>query len=154
VKFIVGLNSDGWPTAIPLDRISELRIDPDDKAAALEFRDEPDRSETLEKAMICEHAEFMSALRSLAGGGKETSVAATTTTTKTPIEDCGLSARSRKALWALGVESLEDAQRIAPHEIRNLRNAGETTLYEIKKALGERGLALRGMALHKQGGGA
>lgn len=152
--FIVGLNLDGWPTAIPLDRVKELRLDTHDKAAVLEFRDEPSFSQALTSPMICEHAELMSALRSLAGGGKETSVAATTTTTKTPIEDCNLSVRSRKALWALGVDSLEDAQRIAPHDILNQQGVGETTLYEIKKALGERGLALRGMALHKQGGGA
>ena len=53
MKFIVGLNSDGWPTAIPLDRISELRIDPDDKSAVIDFRDDPTISYTLTPAFIC-----------------------------------------------------------------------------------------------------
>lgn len=55
--FIVGLNIDGWPTAIPLDRVKELRIDPDDKAAVLEFRDEPAVSYTLTTAFICNASE-------------------------------------------------------------------------------------------------
>jgi hypothetical protein len=58
MKFIVGLNSDGWPTAIPLDRISELRIDPDDKSAVIEFRDDPTISYTLTTALICEASEL------------------------------------------------------------------------------------------------
>lgn len=53
MNWITGISRDGWPTAIPLDRVKELRVDPDDKAAVIEFRDEPDRSETLKKAMIC-----------------------------------------------------------------------------------------------------
>lgn len=57
MKFIVGLNSDGWPTAIPLDRIRELRIDPDDKAAVIEFKDDPTISYTLETAFICKASE-------------------------------------------------------------------------------------------------
>ena len=57
MKFIVGLNSDGWPTAIPLDRISELRIDPDDKSAVIDFRDDPTISYTLTTAFICEASE-------------------------------------------------------------------------------------------------
>jgi|GEM_PF-6871660 hypothetical protein len=56
--FIVGLNIDGWPTAIPLDRVKELRIDPDDKAAVLEFRDEPRVSQALTTALICEASEL------------------------------------------------------------------------------------------------
>jgi hypothetical protein len=54
MKFIVGLDSDGWPTAIPLDRIRELRIDPNDKAAVIEFRDDPNISYTLTTAFICD----------------------------------------------------------------------------------------------------
>ena len=57
MKFVVGLNSDGWPTAIPLDRISELRIDPDDKSAVIDFRDDPTISYTLTTALICEASE-------------------------------------------------------------------------------------------------
>ena len=56
--FIVGLNSDGWPTAIPLDRVKELRIAPDDKAAVIEFRDDPTISYTLTTASICEASEL------------------------------------------------------------------------------------------------
>lgn len=53
MNWITGISRDGWPTAIPLDRVKELRVDPDDMAAVIEFRDEPDISETLTKAMIC-----------------------------------------------------------------------------------------------------
>jgi hypothetical protein len=58
MKFIVGLNSDGWPIAIPLERIRELRIDPDDKAAVIEFRDDPTISYTLTTAFICDASEL------------------------------------------------------------------------------------------------
>jgi DNA-directed RNA polymerase alpha subunit len=91
--------------------------------------------------------------------GKETSIPATTNTTKTPIERCEMNVRARKALRSLGVLFIEDAQQLAPHDIRALKNVGETTVMEIRNALGERGLALRGCwecgdATQKEGGGA
>ena len=55
--FVVGLNLDGWPTAIPLDRVKELRLDMDDKAAVLEFRDDPAVSHTMTTAFICNASE-------------------------------------------------------------------------------------------------
>jgi DNA-directed RNA polymerase alpha subunit len=98
-------------------------------------------------------------LRAMVVCGKETSSPATTTTTKTPIERCDMNVRARKALRSLGVLFIEDAQQLAPHDIRALKNVGETTVMEIRNALGERGLALRGCwecgdATQKEGGGA
>ena len=66
MNFLVGLNNDGWPTAIPLDRVREIRVDPEDMAATLEFRDDSKRSETLTKSVICNEAETMWMLRGLA----------------------------------------------------------------------------------------
>jgi hypothetical protein len=70
VNFLVGLNSDNWPTAIPLDRVSSIRVDPDDMEATLEFLDDT-RSETLAKAVLCNEAETMWMLRSLATIAKD-----------------------------------------------------------------------------------
>jgi len=63
VKFIVGINNDGWPTAIPLDRVREIRIDPDDAAAVIEFRDDPTISQTLDPCIICDDANLQNCLR-------------------------------------------------------------------------------------------
>lgn len=71
MNFLVGLNNDGWPTAIPLDRVKELRVDPEDMAVTLEFRDDSKRSETLTKAVLCLEAETMWMLRALATIEKE-----------------------------------------------------------------------------------
>lgn len=58
MRFIVGLNSDGWPTAIPLDRVREIRIDPDDAAAVIEFRDDPAISQTLRTCLFCDEVDL------------------------------------------------------------------------------------------------
>lgn len=71
MNFLVGINGDGWPTAIPLDRVKELRVDPEDMAVTLEFRDDTTRSDTLTKAVLCPEAETMWMLRSLATIAKE-----------------------------------------------------------------------------------
>ena len=71
MNFLVGLNGDNWPTAIPLDRVKELRVDPEDMAAVIEFRDNPDISQTLTKAVMCNEVEAMWMLRSLAVIAKE-----------------------------------------------------------------------------------
>ena len=71
MNFLVGLNGDTWPTAIPLDRVKELRVDPEDMAAVIEFRDNPDISQTLTKAVICNEVEAMWMLRALAVIAKE-----------------------------------------------------------------------------------
>lgn len=71
MNFLVGLNGDNWPTAIPLDRVSSIRVDPEDMAVTLEFLDDTTRSETLTKAVLCNEAETMWMLRSLATIAKE-----------------------------------------------------------------------------------
>ena len=71
MNFLVGLNRDNWPTAIPLDRVKELRVDPEDMAAVIEFRDNPDISQTLTKAVVCNEVEMMWTLRALAVIAKE-----------------------------------------------------------------------------------
>jgi hypothetical protein len=70
VNFLVGLNRDEWPTAIPLDRVSSIRVDPEDMEATLEFLDHS-RSETLTKASICNEAELVWMLGVLATIAKE-----------------------------------------------------------------------------------
>ncbi len=70
MNFLVGLDSDEWPTAIPLDRVSSIRVDPEDMAATIEFLDDT-RSETLTKAVLCNEAETMWMLRSLATIAKD-----------------------------------------------------------------------------------
>ena len=64
--FVVGLNLDGWPTAIPLDRVKELRLDTHDKAAVLEFRDDPRFSQALTSPMICDVYDLQDRLMRLA----------------------------------------------------------------------------------------
>lgn len=71
MNFIVGLNGDNWPTAIPLDRIGSIRVDPEDMAVTLEFLDDTTRSETLTKAVICNEVEMMGMLHALATIAKE-----------------------------------------------------------------------------------
>lgn len=58
MKFLVGINTDGWPTAIPLDRVREIRIDPDDKATVIEFRDDPTICQILHPCAICDEADL------------------------------------------------------------------------------------------------
>ena len=70
MNFLVGLNSDNWPTAIPLDRVSSIRVDPEDMEATVEFLDDT-RSETLTKASICNEAEIVWMLRALATIAKD-----------------------------------------------------------------------------------
>ena len=71
MNFLVGLNRDNWPTAIPLDRVSSIRVDPEDMAAVIEFLDDTTRSETLTKAVMCNEAETMWMLRALVVIAKE-----------------------------------------------------------------------------------
>jgi hypothetical protein len=70
VNFLVGLNRDEWPTAFPLDRVSSIRVDPEDMEATVEFLDDT-RSETLTKAVLCNEAETFWMLRALATIAKE-----------------------------------------------------------------------------------
>ena len=66
MNFLVGLNGDHWPTAIPLDRVSSIRVDPEDMAVTLEFRDDTTRSETLTKSVLCNEIDMACMLRGLA----------------------------------------------------------------------------------------
>lgn len=66
MKWLVGLNGDNWPTAIPLDRISRISVDPDDAKAVVEFRDDTARAEVLDDARVCSEVEMMWTLRALA----------------------------------------------------------------------------------------
>jgi DNA-directed RNA polymerase subunit alpha len=61
-----------------------------------------------------------------------------------PIGDLNLTARGRKCLRKLGVETLGDLVRRAPDDILRCRNTGVTTLNEIRKRLAEFGLKLAG----------
>lgn len=71
MNWLVGLNGDGWPTAIPLDRISLISVDPDDFRALVEFRDDTARAEVLDKAMVCSESEMTWLLRALAVEAKK-----------------------------------------------------------------------------------
>jgi hypothetical protein len=71
VNFLVGLNQDNWPTAIPLDRVSSIRVAPEDLTAVVEFRDDTSRAEVLDKAGVCCEVEMMWTLRALATIEKE-----------------------------------------------------------------------------------
>ena len=71
MRFIVGLNSDGWPSAIPLDRLKSISLDPDEGVAVLEFRDDPTISQTLSTAMICGDSDLQETLMMLMGMKKK-----------------------------------------------------------------------------------
>jgi hypothetical protein len=51
VNWITGINRDGWPTAIPLDRVKEIRLDPCSEIgsgeAHIDLRDDPTHAEVL-----------------------------------------------------------------------------------------------------------
>ncbi|MHC4154580.1 MAG: tetratricopeptide repeat protein [Planctomycetota bacterium] len=62
---------------------------------------------------------------------------------KRPVEDLGLSVRSRKALQKLGVRTLGELIKKTDAELLGCKNFGITSLNEIKKALDNFGLDLR-----------
>ena len=59
-----------------------------------------------------------------------------------PIADFDMSVRSRNCLSNMGVETLGDLVVKTEAELMGFRNFGETSLLEIKKILGDRGLRL------------
>lgn len=60
------------------------------------------------------------------------------------LADVELSARSRKALERLGVETLGDVSRLTEEKLLGCKNFGETSLDEVKKVLRRYGLSLAG----------
>jgi DNA-directed RNA polymerase subunit alpha len=60
------------------------------------------------------------------------------------VADLELSARSRKALDRLGVETLGDLAKLTEEKLLACKNFGETSLNEIKQVLRRHGLSLAG----------
>ena len=62
----------------------------------------------------------------------------------TPLADIELSARSRKALDRLGVESVGELGQLTEEKLLACKNFGETSLNEVKQVLRRYGLSLSG----------
>ena len=62
----------------------------------------------------------------------------------TPLEDIELSARSRKALDRLGLETVGDLANLTEEKLLACKNFGETSLNEVKQVLRRYGLTLSG----------
>jgi len=62
----------------------------------------------------------------------------------TPLEDIELSARSRKALERLGLETVGDLANLTEEKLLACKNFGETSLNEVKQVLRRYGLTLSG----------
>jgi DNA-directed RNA polymerase subunit alpha len=60
------------------------------------------------------------------------------------VADLELSARSRKALDRLGLETLGDLARMTEEKLLACKNFGETSLNEVKQVLRRHGLTLAG----------
>lgn len=60
----------------------------------------------------------------------------------TPVTDFELSVRARTCLKKMNIRSLGDLLRITEAELMSYKNFGESSLQEIKKMLGSRGLKL------------
>jgi len=60
-----------------------------------------------------------------------------------PVSSLRLSVRARKVLEKAGVRTIAELIDTTPAEIMCWRNAGETTLDEIRAVLAERGLGLK-----------
>ena len=60
MNWITGINRDGWPTAIPLDRVKQISVDPRCKIgsgeAVIELRDDPTHAEVLGLASVTDTA--------------------------------------------------------------------------------------------------
>jgi len=61
-----------------------------------------------------------------------------------PVADLELSARSRKALERLGVETVGELSRLTEEKLLACKNFGETSLNEVKQVLARFGLTLAG----------
>ena len=60
MNWITGINRDGWPTAIPLDRVKQISVDPrceiGSGEAVIELRDDPTHAEVLGLASVTDTA--------------------------------------------------------------------------------------------------
>jgi DNA-directed RNA polymerase subunit alpha len=61
-----------------------------------------------------------------------------------PINELNLSVRARKATTKLHCETIADLVNKSPEELMECKNFGVTSLNEVRNALAERGLKLRG----------
>lgn len=60
MNWITGITRDGWPTAIPLDRVKQISVDPHcpigSGEAAIELRDDPTHSEVMSIVSVTDTA--------------------------------------------------------------------------------------------------
>jgi DNA-directed RNA polymerase subunit alpha len=69
-----------------------------------------------------------------------------------PITSLNLSVRARNCLDAENVRSIRQLVKMSEQDLLELRNFGQTSLKEVKKRLGESGLALAGSAIYVDDG--
>jgi len=69
-----------------------------------------------------------------------------------PITMLNLSVRARNCLDAENVRSIRQLVKMSEQDLLELRNFGQTSLKEVKKRLGESGLALAGSAIYVDDG--
>ncbi|MSR45857.1 MAG: DNA-directed RNA polymerase subunit alpha [Planctomycetes bacterium] len=65
-----------------------------------------------------------------------------------PISNLNLSVRARNCLDAENVRTIRQLVKLSEQDLLELRNFGQTSLKEVKKRLGEKGLALAGSAIY------
>lgn len=65
-----------------------------------------------------------------------------------PITSLNLSVRARNCLDAENIRTIRQLVKLSEQELLELRNFGQTSLKEVKKKLGESGLALAGSAIY------
>jgi hypothetical protein len=60
VSWITGINRDGWPTAIPIDRVEQISVDPRCEIGSgethIDLRDNPTNSEVFTMASVTDTA--------------------------------------------------------------------------------------------------
>lgn len=60
MSWITGINRDGWPTAIPLDRVKQISVDPrcpiGSGEAVIELRDDQTHSEAMSMVSVTDTA--------------------------------------------------------------------------------------------------
>jgi len=59
------------------------------------------------------------------------------------VDELALSARSRKCLQKLNIETIDDLLQYSERQLLAVKNFGQTSLDEIKQQLAELGLSLR-----------
>lgn len=68
-----------------------------------------------------------------------------------PVKSLGVRVRVRKAFWRLGIETIGDLVKASADDFLATKNFGFSSLFELKEALAERGLCLRGDELFLRG---